>query len=149
MHKIVHNREKPFPCNHCNKRFSSKVNLESHGKVCTGKKPFPCNHCNLVLLIWTAYTYTYLIISSIYYCYEYTFLCVIKSLFPHSLFKAALACLHVPATSLPAERIFSLAGYAVRDRRTKLLPDNVNKLIFLHQNIHVIHEVPAPDFQRH
>ena len=81
--------------------------------------------------------------------YGYTFLCVIKSLFPHSLFKAALACLHVPATSLPAERIFSLAGYVVRDRRTKLLPDNVNKLIFLHQNIHVLPEVPAPVIQRH
>ena len=71
-----------------------------------------------------------------------------KHIFP-SLFKAALACIHVPATSVPAEIIFSLAGYVVRDCRIKLLSDNVNKLIFLHQNIHVIREVPAPDFQRH
>ena len=33
------------------------------------------------LLLWIVYTY--LIISSIYYCYGYTFLCVIKSLCPH------------------------------------------------------------------
>ena len=36
------------------------------------------------------------------------------------LFKAAQACLDVPATSVPAERIFSLAEYVVGDRRTKL-----------------------------
>ena len=59
------------------------------------------------------------------------------------LFKAAVACLHIPATSVPAECIFSLAGYVVRDRRSKLLPENVNKLIFLNQNAKNICE-PIP-----
>ena len=56
-----------------------------------------------------------------------------KTYFPY-LYKAAQAYLHIPATSVPAERIFSIAGYIVRKRRSKLLPTNVNKLVFLHQN---------------
>ena len=56
------------------------------------------------------------------------------------LFKAAVACLHIPATSVPAELIFSLAGYVVRNRRYNLLPSNINKLIFLHQNAKNIRE---------
>ena len=36
-----------------------------------------------------------------------------------------------PATSVPAERIFSLAGFVVRKKRTKLLPKHVNQQIFL------------------
>ena len=56
-----------------------------------------------------------------------------KSQFP-GLFKAAVSFLHIPATSVPSERIFSLAGYIVCDRRSKLLPANVNKFIFLKKN---------------
>ena len=56
-----------------------------------------------------------------------------KCTFP-CLFKAALYFLHIPATSVPSERIFSLAGYIVRDRRSKLLAANVNKFIFLKKN---------------
>ena len=56
-----------------------------------------------------------------------------KTLFP-SLFKVAQAYLHIPATSVPSERIFSLAGYIVRDRRSKILAANVNKTIFLKKN---------------
>ena len=56
-----------------------------------------------------------------------------KALFP-SLFKAAQAYLHIPATSVPSERIFSLAGYIVHDRRSKILATNVNKSIFLKRN---------------
>ena len=56
-----------------------------------------------------------------------------KCTFP-CLFKAALYFLHIPATSVPSERIFSLAGYIVRDRRSKLLAENVNKFIFLKKN---------------
>ena len=56
-----------------------------------------------------------------------------QSKFPY-LFQAAQACLHIPATSVPAERIFSLAGYVVRSRRSKILPINVNKSIFLKKN---------------
>ena len=48
--------------------------------------------------------------------------------------------LHIPATSVPAERIFSLAGHVVRLRRSKLLPTNVNKFVFLHKNLD---EIPA------
>ena len=54
------------------------------------------------------------------------------------LFKAAQSYLHIPATSVPSERIFSLAGYVVRDRRSRMLPGNVNKFIFLKKNkIHI------------
>ena len=59
-----------------------------------------------------------------------------KDIYP-CLFKAAEACLHVPATSIPAERIFTLTGYAVRDRRTKHVSDNM-KLIFLDENDQLI-----------
>ena len=52
-----------------------------------------------------------------------------------SLFKAAKSMLHIPATSVPAERIFSLAGHIVRLRRSRLLPSNVNKFIFLSKNL--------------
>ena len=54
------------------------------------------------------------------------------------LFKAAKSMLHIPATSVPAERIFSLAGHVVRLRRSKLLATNVNKFVFLHKNLDVI-----------
>ena len=54
--------------------------------------------------------------------------------FPH-LFQLFRSHLHIPATSVPAERIFSLAGYIVRDRRTKILSKNVNKAIFLKANV--------------
>ena len=51
-----------------------------------------------------------------------------------NLFKLAKAYLHIPATSVPSERIFSLAGYIVCDRRSRILADNVNKAIFLKRN---------------
>ena len=66
-----------------------------------------------------------------------------KEIYP-CLFKAAQACLHVPATSVTAERIFALAEYVVGDHRTKLLSDNVNKLIFLNQNAQLIPDETPP-----
>ena len=39
--------------------------------------------------------------------------------------------LQIPATSVPSERIFLLAGFVVRKKRTKLLPKHVNQQIFL------------------
>jgi hypothetical protein len=42
--------------------------------------------------------------------------------------------LHIPATSVPAEWVFSVALYVVNNKRAKLAPDNANVLIFLHDN---------------
>ena len=56
-----------------------------------------------------------------------------KQTFPN-LFKLVKIFLHIPATSVPSERIFSLAGYIIRDRRSKILASNVNKAIFLKRN---------------
>lgn len=41
----------------------------------------------------------------------------------------------IPATSVPAERIFSKAGQILSARRNRLLPQNVDKLIFLNKNM--------------
>ncbi|RXN13638.1 zinc finger BED domain-containing 1-like protein [Labeo rohita] len=52
--------------------------------------------------------------------------------------KLAFAAKHllcVPATSTPSERIFSKAGYIVNKTRSSLLPENVDKLIFLAHNL--------------
>ena len=38
------------------------------------------------------------------------------------------------ATSVPAERLFSTAGNIIHEKRSSLLPDNADKLIFLHEN---------------
>ncbi|XDV26060.1 hypothetical protein PO909_029858 [Leuciscus waleckii] len=48
---------------------------------------------------------------------------------------AAKHLLCVPATSTPSERIFSKAGYVVNKTRSSLLPENVDKLIFLTHNM--------------
>ena len=57
-----------------------------------------------------------------------------EPVFPH-LSKLAKKYLCVPASSVPAERIFSTAGHLVNRRRAALSPDNVNMLIFLNKNI--------------
>ena len=44
-----------------------------------------------------------------------------------SLYLAMKATLSIPATSVPAERIFSLAGFIVNKRRAQLKADRVNK----------------------
>ena len=41
----------------------------------------------------------------------------------------------VCATSIPAERIFSIAGQIVSDRRSALKPDKVDQLVFLARNL--------------
>ena len=41
----------------------------------------------------------------------------------------------VLATSVPSERVFSIAGQVVNARRACLLPDNVNMLVFLAENV--------------
>ena len=42
--------------------------------------------------------------------------------------------MHIPATSVPSERMFSLAGNIITEKRSHLLPRNVNMLTFLHHN---------------
>ncbi|XP_050950340.1 zinc finger BED domain-containing protein 4 [Labeo rohita] len=47
----------------------------------------------------------------------------------------AKSYLSVPATSVPSERVFSVAGDIVNAQRSQLLPDNVDMLIFLKKNL--------------
>ena len=54
-------------------------------------------------------------------------------LYPN-LAKLAKKCLGVPASSVPAERIFSLAGNLVTKKRVQLSAENINLLIFLNKN---------------
>ena len=51
-----------------------------------------------------------------------------------SLYLAVKATLSIPATSVPAERILSLAGFILKKRRSQLKVKNVNKYIFLNRN---------------
>ncbi|KAL7841202.1 hypothetical protein SRHO_G00248930 [Serrasalmus rhombeus] len=53
------------------------------------------------------------------------------------LSQLAKACLSVPATSVPSERIFSTAGDIVNAQRSQLLPENVDMLIFFKKNMAV------------
>jgi len=42
--------------------------------------------------------------------------------------------LAVPGSSVPSERMFSTAGQIVTDQRSRLAPDSVSRLLFLHKN---------------
>ena len=53
--------------------------------------------------------------------------------YPH-LAKLAKRVLAIPASSVPSERIFSLAGNIVNKKRSQLSNDNVDMLIFLKKN---------------
>ncbi|KAK6963836.1 zinc finger BED domain-containing protein 1 [Biomphalaria glabrata] len=59
------------------------------------------------------------------------------SRFP-GLAKVAQIYLAPPPTSVPSERLFSVAGRIINDYRTKLMPDNAEKLIFLKYNSSLI-----------
>lgn len=53
--------------------------------------------------------------------------------FPN-LSKLASRVLCVPATSTPSERVFSIAGTVINKKRSTINPNNVNKIIFIHDN---------------
>ena len=41
----------------------------------------------------------------------------------------------IPATSVRSEEIFSVAGNVLNEKRNRLLPEYVDKLVFLHENL--------------
>jgi hypothetical protein len=51
------------------------------------------------------------------------------------LSQLALRILCIPATSAPAERVFSVAGLTIAKDRARLAPQTANELIFLHDAI--------------
>ena len=51
-----------------------------------------------------------------------------------TLAQIAKRILSIPATSAPSERVFSVAGITIANKRARLLPDTASALIFLHQN---------------
>ena len=50
----------------------------------------------------------------------------------------ARTILPMPATSTPSERIFSIAGLTVNAKRSSLAPSSVDKIIFIHENSHLV-----------
>ena len=50
------------------------------------------------------------------------------------LFKAVRSMLCTPATSVPSERFFSEAGYIARAKRSRILPVNLHKYLFIKRN---------------
>ena len=56
------------------------------------------------------------------------------------LARLARVYLGPPPTSVPSERLFSVAGEVVSDHRSALLPENASRLIFLKYNAKLIHE---------
>ena len=56
-----------------------------------------------------------------------------KEKYPY-LFQIARIVLCTPASSVPSEELFSHSGYQIWDRRNKLNPLRVNKIMFLYEN---------------
>ena len=53
----------------------------------------------------------------------------------------ARAVLAIPATSAPSERIFSADGVVLKCKRSSLSPNVVDKVIFVHENGHLLEDV--------
>lgn len=49
------------------------------------------------------------------------------------MYKVATKCLLIPATSVPCERLFSIAGHICNKKRSALSPDNLERLVLLNQ----------------
>ena len=62
-------------------------------------------------------------------------ICYLGIKFKMGLAKLAKKYLTPPPTSTAVERLFSSAGLILDDRRSKLLPETVEKLLFLRSNI--------------
>lgn len=55
---------------------------------------------------------------------------------------------NIPATSVPSERAFSLCSNVITKKRASLLPENVNVITFLHNNLNYIpDETPILDIE--
>lgn len=63
--------------------------------------------------------------------------CKMEPVFPN-ISALAKKYLCVPASSVPCERVFSMAGHLVNRRRAALSPENVNMLIFMNKNFNKI-----------
>ena len=56
----------------------------------------------------------------------------------HVIIRGVNASIHsialsIPATSIPSERLFSKAGQLLSERRSRLKPKNVDKILFLNK----------------
>jgi hypothetical protein len=51
------------------------------------------------------------------------------------LHRLAMKYLTIPATSCPSERLFSLAGYLLNQRRSRLTGEHSNMILFLNENL--------------
>ena len=58
------------------------------------------------------------------------------------LASVAKKILAIPATSAPAERIFSKAGWTVNERRSRLSPKLIDKLVFISENLNKLNAHP-------
>ena len=65
---------------------------------------------------------------------------ITKKQFP-CLFQTVRTLLATPATSVPSERIFSEAGYVAHARRSRILPENLNKIIFIKRNLKYVPDI--------
>jgi hypothetical protein len=59
-----------------------------------------------------------------------------QNTFP-KLSEIASKLLCIVATSAPAERIFSVAGNIITAQRSNIATENVDKMIFLHENLNI------------
>ena len=49
---------------------------------------------------------------------------------------------------MPSERIFSEAGYIARARRSRILPKNLNKFIFIKKNFKYMTDLQKEDLEQ-